>query len=131
MIENNYIISKKYNKKIALFADIHFYKKYNKKIFEKILNSLNKNRPDYICIPGDIIDDSSALNSVNIELLINFIKELGRIAQTILSYGNHDELVRKNDNIKGINCFFNKLNELNNVYFLDNNNIVIDNINFI
>jgi len=57
MIENHYNLSNKYNKTIALFADIHYSKKYPLKNLKKIIENIKFNKPDYICIPGDIIDD--------------------------------------------------------------------------
>ena len=133
MIENHYNLSNKYNKKIALFADIHYSKNYPLKYLKKIIDNIKLNKPDYICIPGDIIDDATIIEAKEIEHLIIFIKELSKISKVIMSYGNHDELIIKDHKSKYKNTkpFFKKLNEIKNVYFLDNENIVIDDINFI
>ena len=64
MIQNNYYkVNNKLNKKIALFADIHYSDIFNLKVFDKIIVNLKDNKPDFICIPGDLIDDAvDALN---------------------------------------------------------------------
>lgn len=133
MIENHYEISKKYNKKIALFADIHYSQNYSSNIFQKIIKNIKDNKPDYICIPGDIIDDASIIESKEINYLIDFIKELSKISKVILSFGNHDQVIIKGHKAyyKDTTKFFKKLNKIDNVYFLDNQNITIDDINFV
>lgn len=133
MIENHYNLSNKYNKKIALFADIHYSKNYQLKKLNEILENIKLNKPDYICIPGDIIDDATIIENKEIKHLIYFIKQLANMSKVIISYGNHDELIIKRHKLKYKNTtlFFKKLNEIENVYFLDNENIIIDDINFI
>ena len=131
MIENYYQIYNGYNKKIALFADIHYSKNYQLKNLKKIIENVKNNNPDYICIPGDIIDDANIIYDKKINYFIDFIKELSYISKVILSYGNHDELIIKKQQYKNTTSFFKKINEIENVYFLDNENIVIDDINFI
>lgn len=132
--EHIHEISHTYNKKIALFADLHFSSSYSKRIFDEILNNIKKNNPDYICIPGDIIDDATVLkNEILVEELNDFLKKLSVQAPLILSYGNHDEVIIKHH--KSIyydtTSFFHNLNEIPNVYFLDNQNITIEGLNFI
>ena len=131
MVVNNYELGNKYNKKIALFADIHYSKKYPLKNLNKIIENININKPDYICIPGDIIDDATIIDDKEIEYLINFIKKLTKISKVILSYGNHDEIIIKKHQYKNTTTFFKNLNKIQNLYFLDNENVLIDNINFI
>lgn len=120
--------------KIALFSDIHFSKKYPKKILEKILENIQKNKPNYICIPGDIIDDVTVLDDdILVNKLKEFITNLAKVSPVILSYGNHDESLIKAHKGEYYNTtkFFNSLNELENVYFLDNKSITLNKVNFI
>ncbi len=44
--------------KIALLSDIHYSPNYNLKIFEKLTTQIKNNIPNYICILGDILDNS-------------------------------------------------------------------------
>ena len=51
MIKNkNYVINNIYNKKIAIFSDIHYSSSFDNSIFLEIINNLNQNKPDYIYI---------------------------------------------------------------------------------
>lgn len=86
----NTILNSDLDKKICLIADIHFSYKFNTKIFQKIIDNIKINKPDYICIVGDIIDYTEIENKDNINELYNFIKELDKIAKVIVTLGNHD-----------------------------------------
>lgn len=132
MIKNKYY-KLGLNKRIALFADIHYSKNYNELLFEEIILNLKKNKPDYICISGDVVDSADIIfDELLISTLKNFIKNISLIAPIILVKGNHDETFF--DNKKEVyldsNEFFLSLNELKNVYYLDNNSVVFDNISF-
>ena len=123
-----------YNKKIALLADIHYSSNYPKKRLNNILKSISINKPDYICIPGDIIDDAKMIvNDETKQDIINFIRSLSNYAPVILSYGNHDEVTIRfhKSKYKDTTQFFHNLNKLENVYFLDNQKKTFENINFI
>lgn len=133
MIKNNYYdIQSKYNKKIALFSDIHFNIKYNYQLFLNIINDLKQNKPDYICIPGDIIDNNSVLEKESLKnRLYRFIEELSSISKVIISIGNHEKLYNNGYRDSHDIEFFNKINDIKNVYVLDNENRIFENINFI
>lgn len=134
MIETKYEIQNKYNKTIALIADIHFSKYYPNKRLNNIIKRLSKSKPDYICIAGDIIDDAKVIDDLNLSAkLINWLQSLSLIAPLIISYGNHDEVYirgKKSCYVDTTN-FFHQLNSLKNIYFLENENINFKNINFI
>ena len=125
--------SSNYNKTIAIFADIHYSKNYPLQILDDIIQNIQKNKPDYICIPGDIIDDASVLKTEEISKLIDFFKELSFIAPLILSYGNHDEVTIRfhKSKYEDTSKFFHSLNKMNQIYFLDNKNLLCDSLNFI
>ena len=74
--------------KLALISDIHFNDKFKRKIFTKILNEINNNKPDYITITGDILDTS---NTSNLDDLKDFLESLSKISTTLVVLGNHDE----------------------------------------
>lgn len=73
---------------IALLSDIHFHPNFNKKVFDQILKQINDNKPNYICITGDILDDSSYTDLKDLEIFLN---KISNIATTIVVIGNHDE----------------------------------------
>ena len=89
MHNETFYTNKKINDiKIAVISDIHFYKNYKQKIFDRIIKQIEINKPDYITIVGDILDSSDI---DNIQSLIDFFSQLTKTAPTIIIAGNHDE----------------------------------------
>lgn len=134
MIKTNYEIQDKYHKTIALLADIHFSKHYPNKKIDNIIKALSENKPDYICIVGDIIDDAKVIDDINLSAkLKSWLQKLSFIAPVIISYGNHDEAYIKKHKGYYVDTtdFFHQFNNLQNIYFLDNENIQFQDINFI
>lgn len=124
-----YNINGNINTKLVLISDIHYYNKSNIKVLNKILDLLRKINPNYICIPGDIIDNSNILDE---KYLIEWLRKLANISKVIISVGNHEYYIDKKNNKFGANIkLMNKIKKIENVYYLDNKSIVIDNINFV
>ncbi len=122
-----YNIKSNINKKIVLISDIHYSSKKDIKNLNIVLDRIKKINPDYICIPGDTIDKSEIKDSVQ---FINWLKKLTKISKVIVSIGNHEFYITKNK--FGLNRdFLRKISYIDNLYLLNNQNIVIDNINFI
>ena len=96
--EKKYNINDK-NVKLCLLTDLHFTDNYDLTILDKIKENVKINRPDFICLSGDIIDQSTVINSNDIELLKKFIEELSHISQVIITLGNHDILEIKNNKV--------------------------------
>lgn len=133
MIKNKVYNIGNINKKIALFADIHFTYNYDENIFRQIIDNLELNKPDFICIPGDIVDDASILKDKDyISNLTNFIRSLSLIAPVIISKGNHDETdFSTKKHSKYINeDWFLSLNTIENVYYLNNKTLIREDISF-
>ena len=139
MIIKKYSISNwKVNReiKIAVFSDLHYSSLFKRRRFDDILNTLRKDKPDYICIPGDIVDDIGVLDiEDNCQELITFFKKLGSIATTFISIGNHDikRIVNNRSFYDEKRTFKNKFDCLrgDNVILLDNEIYEIDNVRFI
>lgn len=115
--------------KIAIISDIHYYPEYNLNTFKTIINQIKKNKPDYITIVGDILDNSTTKELANLK---DFITTLSQIAPTIVVIGNHDEkkgamhdwtFYKNMDLIK-------MLNNINNVHLLQDSKYTINNITF-
>lgn len=85
----NYVLDSSLNRdyKIALLADMHG------KIDSHIISALQSNKPDMICIAGDLCNSSLVEN----EEIKAFLKVCVGIAPTYLSLGNHDFLISKKD----------------------------------
>ena len=114
--------------KIAIISDIHYYQEYKDKIFCRIVKQMEKNKPDYIAVVGDILDSS---NIKNIDRLINFFKELSEIAPIVFVKGNHDEKTGHMNNwyFQENQLLIKELKALKNVHYLNDsiwqdNNIV-------
>ena len=129
------ITNKKYNIKgrintnIILISDIHYYSKNDIIYLNKILNKISKLNANYIWISGDIIDQYNIKDEY---CFIDWLKKLSSIAKTIISIGNHEYYIDKKTKKYGFNNkLFNKINNLNNIYLLDNKSVILDNINFI
>ncbi len=92
MIKNvNLQLSNIYHKKIAVFSDIHYVKGYSLKKLECIYQNLKKNKPDYICIVGDLLDKGNVLEDpLSKHLFITWLRKLSKLASVIISLGNHD-----------------------------------------
>lgn len=134
MIQNKFYKISDYGYKIALLSDIHYNEHYDIDIFKQILDNLKENKPDYICIPGDVIDIANILDNFDImEYLIDFFKALSVIGKVVVSLGNHDitKYNSKKENIEKVNKFFLKLNTIENIYYLNNKVLVRDQICFI
>ena len=116
------------NIKIALFSDIHYSKK-DKRIY-KILKELEKVEVDFVCIPGDLYDYYTSVEEL--EPFIFFIKKIAKTKKVILSLGNHDLKRINNKDFEQYhpNEFIKVLNEIENVYLLDNKMVDIGDISF-
>ena len=108
---------------IVHISDIHFSTNTKVKDLEKIKKAINNISPNYLVITGDIIDTPSIVNNKNkIHELLNFLTGLAKVCKVFISIGNHDVLV--DDDLR----FFNKLNDLYNIYVLNNNNYQDENV---
>ena len=136
MVQNKFYNIGTLGLKIALFSDIHYDSKYDSAIFSSILENVLKNRPDYICIVGDILDDSSLIKQTSYLIkLKEFIKNLGQVAPTIITLGNHDISIKNKKGrelayFKEVQEWFLSLNTLENVTYLYNKSYIRDNICF-
>lgn len=117
------------NTKIVLISDIHYYNKNDIKHLNNVLDNIKKIKPKYICITGDLTDESNIYDE---DKMIEWLIKLANISKVILSIGNHEYYINKHKKIFGLNKkLYNKIKKINNLYLLDNDNILFDNINFI
>ena len=81
--------------KIAFISDIHYNNFMDKKRLEKMIDSINENKPDIIIFGGDLFDDPSVyeisddIRNEYIELLKSLEAEYGKFA--VLGEEDHNE----------------------------------------
>ncbi len=130
ILKKNYEIKTgKVEKRIVLLTDIHYYCSKNKNKLNKILEVLKNDKYDYLCIVGDLIDVGIVKD---IDIFINWIKELSLLSPVFISLGGHDLI----SNSKQIEYYYNELlfdeiKKISNVYILDNKAHCVGNIRFI
>lgn len=117
-------------KRILVISDIHYSCDKDNKKLEKLLNVIKKYNADYICIPGDIIDNNDIEDKTYI---INWLKRLAKEAIVMLSLGNHD--LRIKDELGEYSNFvdekfIDEINNIENLYLLNNNSKTYKDIYF-
>jgi len=117
--------------KICVLSDIHFsYRVKNRKL-NALREKLSTRKPDYIFMPGDIVDSNNMIEKESEEKrLLNWLASLGEIAPVLISEGNHDVYKRTSKEkqkrtgdkweIYKNTSFIKKVNALKNVHYLDN-----------
>lgn len=124
-LHEDIVYSSKAIKDITLIhiGDIHFNKLTKDKKLQQIKEEIHKNNPDYVVITGDIIDNSSIIkDKIKIKKLLLFLTDISNFTKVIISLGNHD--IYKLEDHK----FFKNLNELKNIYVLDNDSYIDETI---
>jgi len=124
-VHKDVVYNSKTTKDITLIhiGDIHFNKKTKEKKLNKIKEEIIKNNPDYVVITGDTIDEPSVIkDKTHIKKLLVFLTDISNNYKVIISLGNHDTF--KLDDFK----FFKNLNDLKNIYVLNNESYVDENI---
>ena len=115
-----------------LISDIHFSNKVSSEKLYAITKQAQQLEPNYILIPGDLIDSLDAIDDKNeFDRLTNWLMQLGEIAPTFICLGNHD-FYRKNPAYNNIlskehrwlseknQHFINTVDKIDNVKLLDN-----------
>ena len=124
-----YDLSSNLNKSIVLISDIHYYEKEQINHLNKVLDNIKKINPDYICITGDITDKA---NIPNFDDFMKWLNKLANITKVIMVLGNHEYYVNKRKHEYKLNEFnIDRIKKIKNLYLLDNDNLILDNINFI
>lgn len=124
-LHEDIVYSSKAIKDITLIhiGDIHFNKLTKDKKLQQIKEEIHKNNPDYVVITGDIIDNPSIIkDKIKIKKLLLFLTDISDFTKVIISLGNHD--IYKLEDHK----FFKNLNELKNIYVLDNDSYIDETI---
>ena len=128
IIEKNYDIAARLNKKIVVISDIHYYNKKDMKKLNKVLKQIQFIKPDFICIPGDLIDEAKIYDK---DELISWLTNLGNICKVIISYGNHELFITKKHIPTFNKGLMEQIKNIDNIKVLDNEIYSNNGINFI
>ena len=113
--------------KFCVISDIHHIKTCDDAFYDQIIKKVQTLQAKYILIPGDIVDKPEIIYTRYINYLITFLKKLATIAPVIISKGNHEI---KNPKYK-VQKLYQKLERIDNIYILDNNEITLGKYHFI
>ncbi len=116
-------------KKILLLTDIHYVNHKEQKSLLRVLEKLKTMEYDYLCIAGDLLDQSEIQDE---EWFLSYLSSLAELSKVIISIGNH-ELTRygRTKEYSFNDSFYKKVRKLKNVKLLDNECFVDGNIRFI
>ena len=117
VLTTDIIYNKNINKDISIIhiSDIHFSSITKSKMLDKLVSYILDNKPDYLMITGDTIDSPKEVkDKEKIKEFIKFLTILGKEVKVLISLGNHD--VMNSESFQ----FFDKLNDIYNVYVLNN-----------
>jgi len=95
IINKNYNIKGSINTNIVLISDIHYYNKKDLIHLNKVLDNIKKIKPDFICIPGDLTDESNVYDE---KYLVEWLNKLANISKVILTLGNHELYINRQKN---------------------------------
>jgi len=119
--------------KFAHIADTHIrnlkYHKEYKEVFEKIYESLRKEKVDYIVHCGDICHTKTQISPEYVEMASNFLSSLADIAPTYVILGNHDGNLRNGNRQDSITPIVDALDH-QNLYLLKNSGETVLNNDF-
>lgn len=128
-IKVNYINLTQNKKKdnLCIITDIHHIKSCKDNYYKQIINEVKSLHPQFILIPGDIVDSPKIAYQEQISYLLKFFSELSCIAPVIISKGNH-ELKKPQFPITKL---YLSLKKIPNISVLDNQSIVLGKYQFI
>ncbi len=142
--EEKYLIKSPYytfnDKRIAVFSDIHYQAHVSKDIYLLIYYYVLKCKPDYVVFPGDIFENDSIIdNKEELDFFTDLISLIAEICPVIIIPGNHDiqnlnihtYFFNNSEKTTKIIKYLESLNKIKNVYFLNNEQTLIDGINFV
>lgn len=123
-----YHLNNKYNKRIILLSDVHYFSKKILPDLYNVLDSIKELKPDYICFSGDIVDDKNIKDQ---DMLIKWFKDLSKLAKVFIGLGNHDFYFNHETEKTYDKKLFGEIDRIKNVYLLDNKVHSTNGINFI
>lgn len=119
--------------KITALGDLHISKIMGSKKLNPIMKQLEKEKSDYYVFLGDLVDSPSELLKTEKQLeLLDLLKTTAQIAPTMVILGSHDYVTEEKESeyFDYKTVFFNKLEEINNLYLLNDSTYIDSKIFF-
>lgn len=107
--------------RICVISDLHYARWMKDEKLSSIAKKMKEVSPDYIFIPGDLVDNNEEIAEPSSEKrLLDFLASLGCIAPTLISPGNHDayKSPKKDEGVLENPGFVAKVNRLPGVFYL-------------
>ena len=129
--------------KIMVASDIHYQTSVSRDLFRMIVSYAKEIKPDFIVMPGDQIETIDFIDDMNNKAFFeSIIRELSEIAPVIIIPGNHEIKDFSVKNFKSrlktddeVNLrtlkYFESLNKIKNVYFLNNDQVTLKGATFL
>ena len=137
---NSYYYKSDKDTSIVIASDIHYHPHINKEIYKLLIKYVRETKPDFVLIPGDLIETSEFIDDIEEKKFFEYmIRAIAEIAPVIIVPGNHDignfnasNLVNKHYSINTQSLkYLESLNRIRNVYFLNNEQTKIKDIMFL
>ena len=109
--------------KILSAGDFHINSRTKEEDIEFYLDNVNKEKPDYIFLLGDLLDNP-VIDNKTYGLLNRLVKGSGEVASTYIILGNHDFINKGKEFIN--KDLWDSIDNINNVHLL-NDKLVYDN----
>ena len=76
--------------KIVHISDIHYGRLFDEKSLQKLVNSINEQKPDIVVLTGDLIDKDTHMNTNMANKISNLLKKINAKAGKYAINGNND-----------------------------------------
>ncbi len=119
------------NVTIMHISDLHFNKIKDVKLLYEIANKVADTKPNMICFTGDLLEKGTVVQDIELkEILVEWLSYLGSICPIYIIRGNHDLLDNSINrwHYYDTDDFFYRLENIKNVYWLNNKSIKQENI---
>ena len=119
--------------RVCIMSDLHYNFYTNHEKLERIHDKLKEIKPDYILLPGDLLDFGSVFDDRHArEHLLGWLRDISAIAPIFISLGNHEYYQK----VEGLDSFthdfphdyVDEVQKLTNVYLLNNESFEDDRV---
>lgn len=126
---NSYI---KEDIKIASLSDVHISDSISNEDIDFMIESISNEKPNYICILGDVIDYPRILDvEINRLKCTKLFMELSKISPVYVIFGNHDYINydKKDKYCENFNeSFWNEIGSIKNINIINDKRIILKDI---